>query len=240
MDPSQKSEEKEEEKGEKREEKKGEKEEKKEELKRSRSKEEEEKERKEKKERDRKMKYLYSFNAGPLMTPEDTRKGIAGFDVDKFYGGVYVMMQNYKFYRFECLRREGDEKENESEENEETKKGESEEAKDGGIEGRGLEMRNNDRYLGVAPFTSVLVGARMGLGRVEVKDAKLPGLESDGSMRNEVTNKEYKKYRWIKTHEVSLRHMKGGIPLGYCTVRYDSVKSRILIADSYKLRAIYI
>lgn len=57
----------------------------------------------------------------------------------------------------------------------------------------------------------------------------------------------YRKYlhchqeKWCVTHEARLKDvLPDGMPLGYCTIRYDSVSGRIVVADNYKIQALYV
>ncbi len=44
---------------------------------------------------------------------------------------------------------------------------------------------------------------------------------------------------WKVTHVGNLRESEGGIPLGFCVIRYDSIGGRLVLADNYTIRAIY-
>ena len=97
---------------------------------------------------------------------------ILAFDVDKYYGGIYIITNNYLFFRIERVN-DDDNKDNEDE-----------------------KSSYNDKY---------------------------------------------KICKWRVTHQATLRDvLPNGLPLGVYTIKYDSVTGRIIIADNYKIQALYV
>ena len=46
---------------------------------------------------------------------------------------------------------------------------------------------------------------------------------------------------WSVTNNASLKKVLPlGMPLGTCSIKYDSVTGRIIVADNYKIQALYI
>ena len=57
----------------------------------------------------------------------------------------------------------------------------------------------------------------------------------------EIFEDKFSIYPWKITHKTKLRDvLKDGLPLGICTIKYDSVTGRVIIADNYKIQALYI
>ena len=78
----------------------------------------------------------------------------------------------------------------------------------------------------------------------EMKESKKSEKSETEKKEMEKNNDEIKKnIDWHVTHRVNLREKlkeTGGIPMGLCVIRYDSVLGRLIIADNFNIQALYI
>ena len=112
--------------------------------------------------------------AGALQNANGRKTHVLAFDVDRFYGAIYIITSNYMFFRIEQV-------------------------------GEGLVESHNADYKAFDNLFSV--------------------------------------HRWRLTHQASLRDeavLPAGLPLGLYCIKYDSVSGRVIIADNYKIQALYI
>ena len=76
-----------------------------------------------------------------------------------------------------------------------------------------------------------------------IKNRKLYRIEFEMNNNNDNGNDNINIEKYTITHEIDLREelsQNGGTPLGFCVIRYDSVLGRLIIADNYTIKALYI